>query len=325
MSGPWSERRAQAMRHVVTGGCGFIGSHLVDRLVDLGHEVIVLDDLSTGKKAYLNPAAALVQGSVTDAGLVASATEGADSIFHTAAWARVPRSIEDPVGTHDVNVNGTLNVLQAARENGVRRVIYSSSSSVYGSQPTHVMREGMTPAPKSPYALQKLIGEQYADMFARLFNMQVVSLRYFNVYGPRQADEGAYVLVIPRFIKLRDQGKPLTLYGDGSQTHGYTHVSDVVSANVSAMEAELPSGENTVLNVGPNEETSINEIAAMIGGEVEYVFPNPRAMYEERRKSADNSKAKTLIGWEPRIPISEGIRGIAGGPARAAPQGARQS
>ena len=300
----------RAMKHVVTGGCGFIGSHLVDRLLELGHEVVALDDLSTSDGAYLNPAAALIEGSVTDADLVASATEGADAVFHTAAWARIPRSIHDPIGTHDVNVNGTLNVLQAARNNGVRRVIYSSSSSVYGDQPTHVMREDMRPEPKSPYALQKLVGEQYASMFARLFDMQIVSLRYFNVYGPRQATEGAYVLVIPHFLKLRDEGSPLTVYGDGRQTRGYTHVSDVVRANVLAATADLPPSENTVLNIGPNEETSVNDIAEMIGGEIEHVFPNPRGEFEELRKSADNSKARAMIGWEPRIPLSEGIKTV---------------
>ena len=199
-------------------------------------------------------------------------------------------------------------MLQAARENGVPRVVYSSSSSVYGDQHTHVMREDMTPAPRSPYALQKLIGEQYASMFARLFDMRVVSLRYFNVYGPRQATQGAYVLVIPHFLRLRDAGKPLTVHGDGHQTRGYTHVSDVVRANLLAATADLPAGENTALNIGPSEETSVNEIAAMIGGPVEHIYPNPRGEFEERRKSADYSRAKALIGWQPQIPLHEAIQ-----------------
>ena len=298
------------MKHVVTGGCGFIGSHLVDRLLELGHEVVVVDDLSTNEGRRVNPAATLVEGSVTDLDLVMSATEGADCVFHTAAWARVPRSIDDPVGTHEVNVNGTLNVLQAARENGVGRVVYSSSSSVYGDQDTHVMREDMTPNPVSPYALHKLIGEQYGSMFARLFGMSVVSLRYFNVYGPGQTATGAYVLVIPHFLKLRDEGRPLTIYGDGRQTRSYTHVFDVVRANLLAASEELRAGENVVLNIGPNEETSVNEIAAMIGGEVEHIYPNPRGDFEELRKSSDCSKAKAMIGWEPQISLSEGLRDI---------------
>jgi nucleoside-diphosphate-sugar epimerase len=298
------------MKCVVTGGCGFIGSHLVDELVRLGHDVVVLDDLSTGHKEYLNKEAILIEGSVTDYELVSSITVGANWLFHTAAWARIPRSIDDPIGTHNVNVNGMLNVLQAARKNGVDRVVYSSSSSVYGDQSTHVMREDMVSLPKSPYALHKSIGEQYSSMFARLFDMRVVSLRYFNVYGPRQTTEGAYVLVIPHFLRLRDEGKPLTVYGDGNQTRGYTHVSDVVRANVLAATADLPSGDNFILNIGPSEETSVNDIAAIVGGETEYVSPNPRGEFEELRKSADNSKAAATIGWRPLIPLSEGIQSV---------------
>ena len=299
------------MRYLVTGGCGFIGSSLVDRLVELGHDVVALDDFSTSEGDRANPAATLVEASITDLDAVIEAARGADCIFHTAAWARIPRSIEDPVGTHQVNVTGTLNILQAARENGVPRVVYSSSSSVYGDQPTHVMREDMPLQPKSPYALQKLMGELYCSSFARLFGLRVASLRYFNVYGPRQATQGAYVLVIPHFMRLRDAGKPLTVYGDGEQTRGYTHVSDVVRANVLAATADLPSGENVALNIGPTEETSVNDIADIVGGEVVHVIPNPRGEFEELRKSADYSKAKALIGWEPLIPASVGIRQIA--------------
>lgn len=298
------------MKCVVTGGCGFIGSHLVDQLVALGHEVVVLDDLSTGPRTHLNPAATLLEGSVVDAELVNSAAEGADWLFHTAAWARVPRSVDDPVGTHNVNVNGTLNVLQAARVNGVGRVVNSSSSSIYGDQPTHLMHENMVPRPKSPYALQKLIGEQYAGMFAQLFGMQIVSLRYFNVYGPRQVTQGAYVLVIPHFLQLHDKSMPLTVYGDGHQSRGYTHISDVVQANLLAATADLPAGQHIVLNIGPREETSVNDIAALIGGEVTHIVPNPRGKFEELRKSADNAKAKSMIGWTPRISVAEGIKSL---------------
>lgn len=297
------------MKCLVTGGCGFIGSHLVDRLVELGHDVTALDDLSTGGRESLNPHAALIEGSVTDVGLVEDATAGVDWIFHMAAWARILRSIDDPISTHEVNVNGTLNVLQAARASGARRVINSSSSSVYGDQDTHLMREDMTPNPKSPYALQKLIGEQYAAMFALRFGLDVVSLRYFNVYGPRQvtAADGAYTLVIPRFLRMRDEGEALTVYGDGKQTRAYTHVSDVVEANILVASADLPAGEHAALNIGSAEETSVNEIAAIIGGKVEHVIPNPREKFEERRKAADNSRAKATIGWEPRVPLSDGM------------------
>ena len=296
------------MKCVVTGGCGFIGSHLVNRLVGLGYEVTVLDDMSTGERAGRNLKADLIIGSVADLTAVLTAVEEADVVFHTAAWARVERSVADPIGTHNVNVTGTLNVLRAAHLSGVSRVINSSSSSVYGDQATHLMREDMTPNPISPYALQKLMGEQYADLFADLFGMTVVSLRYFNVYGPGQPSEGAYSLVIPRFLRLREQGRPLTVYGDGNQTRSYTHVSDVVEANVLAATAELPAGRHTVLNVGTGRETSVNEIAAAIGGPVERIVPNPRGDFEEERKAADTSRAKSLIGWEPRVAFAKGIK-----------------
>ena len=298
------------MKCVVTGGCGFIGTHLVDRLARDGHQVVVLDDLSTGSLARLNSLAQPVCSSVTDADAVASASEGADVVFHTAAWARIERSVADPVGTHAVNVTGTLNVLRAAHLNSVRRVVNSSSSSVYGDQATHLMREDMTPNPKSPYALQKLMGEQYADLFARLFSLSVVSLRYFNVYGPGQPSEGPYSLVIPRFLRMRQQGNPLTVYGDGEQTRAYTHVSDVVAANILAAAADLPGGQHIVLNVGTSEETSVNQIAAAIGGPVQHVVPNPRQEFEEARKAADCSQAKSVIGWEPRIAFTEGIQSL---------------
>ena len=298
------------MRCVVTGGCGFIGSHLVNRLVDLGHEVAVLDDLSTGDRCRCNGKAELIIGSVTDLKAVTGATKSADVIFHTAAWARIQRSVADPIGTHEVNVTGTLNVLRAAHLNEVPRVVNSSSSSVYGDQQSHLMREDMTPNPKSPYALQKLMGEQYGELFVRLFGMSVVSLRYFNVYGPGQPSEGAYSLVIPRFLRMRKEGLPLTVYGDGEQTRSYTHVSDVVEANILAAVAELPTGKHVALNVGTGQETSVNEIAEAIGGPVERIVPNPRREFEEARKAADCSRAKSVIGWEPRVAFAEGIQAL---------------
>ena len=300
------------MKCVVTGGCGFIGSHLVDRLVSQGHEVAAIDNLATGDISHLNSDAKLVQGSITDLELMISATESVDWVFHTAALARIERSMDDPVGTHEVNVNGTLNVLQAARVNEVSCVINSSSSSVYGDQLSHVMNEDMQLNPKSPYAVQKLIGEQYCDMYARLFNLRVTSLRYFNVYGPRQPADGAYVLLIPKFLQMRQQNKPLTVYGDGNQTRGYTHVSDVAGANLLAAAASMPAGQHTVLNIGPRVEISVNEIAAIIGGPLEHIVPNPRGDFEEFRKSADNSRAKAVIGWEPKISLAEGMGDLLG-------------
>ena len=249
---------------------------------------------------------------MTDGDALAAATDGADVVFHTAAWARIERSVADPVGTHAVNVTGTLNVLRAAQINGMRRVVNSSSSSVYGDQPTHLMREDMTPNPKSPYALQKLMGEQYADLFAELFGITVVSLRYFNVYGPGQSADGAYSLVIPRFLRMREQGQPLTVYGDGNQTRSYTHVSDVVEANLLAATADLPAGRHTVLNIGTGQETSVNRIATAIGGPVQHIVPNPRQEFEEARKAADCSLARSLIGWEPLVSFADGMKELLG-------------
>ena len=296
------------MKCAVTGGCGFIGSHLVDELVEQGHEVVVVDDFSTGDRSRLNPKAALIEGSITDINLVVSATASTECVFHTAVMPRIMRSVDDPIGTHDANVNGTLNVLQAARINGVDRVINSSSSSIYGDQSSHVMVETMTPMPKSPYGLQKLMGEQYASLFVTIFNMKIVSLRYFNVYGHRQATEGAYMLVIPHFLKLREAGKPLTIYGDGNQTRAYTHISDVVRANMLAASADITSRDHLILNIGSAEETSVKDIAKLIDHEIEYVVPNPRGAFEELRKSADYSQALTRLGWKPRISLAEGLR-----------------
>lgn len=300
------------MKSVVTGGCGFIGSHVVDRLVERGDEVVVVDDLATGDTAQLNPAARLVRGSVLDAGLLSEAVDGADVLFHLAAIPRVERSAADPIGTHRVNVDGTLNVLEAVRVAGVARLVYASSSSVYGQQAMHLMNEDMTPNPLSPYALQKFVAEQYVSMFAPLYGITAVSLRYFNVYGPRQPMEGEYALVIGKFLSARRSGKPLTVYGDGEQTRAYTHVSDIGAATLLAADANVPSG-NTILNIGSDVETSVNEIAAMIGGEVEYVVPNPRGDLEELRKAADCSRAASVLGWQPTIGLGEGLEALLAG------------
>ena len=295
------------MRCVVTGGCGFIGSHVVDALVAHGDSVTVLDDLSSGTTDNLNGQARLVNGSILDTSALDSAVRGAECVFHLAAWARVPRSIEDPLGTHQVNVVGTLNVLEAVRRHEVPRLAYVSSSSVYGNQATHVMHEGMTPDPLSPYGLQKLIGEQYCTLYAHMFGTTIVSLRYFNVYGPRQASEGPYTLVVARFRQQRGAGMPITVYGDGLQTRSYTYIDDVVRATVSASVADLPASQNTILNIGSDEETSVLEIARLVGGQVKHVYPNPRGALEERRKVADYNRAKSFLGWQPTVRFRTGL------------------
>lgn len=295
------------MRCVVTGGCGFIGSHVVDALVARGDSVIVLDDLSSGTVDNLNGQARLITGSILDTSVVDNAVREVDCVIHLAAWAQVPRSIEDPLGMHQVNAVGTLNVLEAVRRFKVPRLVYVSSSSVYGNQETHLLHEDMTPEPLSPYGLQKLVGEQYCTLYARLFGVTIASLRYFNVYGPRETSEGPYTLVVARFRQQRNAGKPLTIYGDGLQTRSYTYVDDVVRATVSASVADLPISSNTILNIGSEEETSVLEIARLVGGEIKHIYPNPRGPFEERHKAADYSRAKAVLGWQPTVLFRTGL------------------
>ena len=223
----------------VVGGAGFIGSNLVDALVANGDDVVVIDDLSTGYRHNLNPQAPLRELDIsTDSEQLTSALHGREVVYLTAALARVPRSIEDPVGTHEVNVTGALRVLKAAVDAGVRRVVYSSSSSVYGDQPVLPLTEDMPANPLNPYACQKLMGEIYARNFARIYGLETVCLRYFNVYGPRQVTEGAYRLVIGIFMDQTPAGEPLTIHGDGLQTRDFTWVGDVVRANMLAATTE---------------------------------------------------------------------------------------
>ncbi len=298
-----------AMRLIVTGGAGFIGSNLVDALVEMGHEVLVVDDLSTGKEENLNPRARFVRADIADPQVpLADLFAGAECVFHTAALARVPRSIEDPIGTHRVNVTGTLHVLQAAVQAGVRRVVYSSSSSVYGDQEVLPLVEDMRPDPVNPYGMQKLMGELYCRTFHRVYGLSTVCLRYFNVYGPRQVMEGAYRLVIGIFLDQKRRGQPMTVFGDGEQTRDFTHVRDVVQANILAMSSDRV-GRGDAINVGTGRETSVNRIAELIGGPVVHLDPRP---FEERRKRADITRARDLLGWRPTVSVEDGIRELLG-------------
>ncbi|HLX04419.1 MAG TPA: NAD-dependent epimerase/dehydratase family protein, partial [Candidatus Binatus sp.] len=243
-----STKSASQRLVLVTGGAGFIGSHLVDALVGAGLRVRVIDNFATSTRQYLNRAAELVEGDIRDASSIGDAFEGVDTVFHVAALPRIPLSIARPVETHMTNVVGTLNVLIAARDHRVRRVVFSGSSSVYGEQAKMPLVETMTPNPLNPYALQKYVGEQYARMFHRLFAMQTITLRYFGVYGPRMPSEGSYVLAVAAFLKARREGRPLEIFGDGEQTRDFTHVSDVVAANILAMDCEIADGR--ALNIG---------------------------------------------------------------------------
>src|SRR6266567_780643 len=295
------------MKAAVVGGAGFIGSNLVDALVDRGDDVIVVDNMASGYRRNLNAAAPLHQVDIAvDSEGLTSALHGREVVFLTAARPRVPLSIEDPVGTHAVNVTGALRVLKAAVDAGVKRVVYSSSSSVYGDQPVLPLTEDMPPGPLNPYACQKLMGEIYARNFAHIYGLQTVCLRYFNVYGPRQVTEGAYRLVISIFMDQRERGEQMTIHGDGLQTRDFTWVGDVVRANVLAAESDRV-GKGEPINVGAGCEVSVKRIAELIGGPVVHVPPRG---FDERFKRASVERARDLLGWEPQVQIEEGIRRI---------------
>jgi UDP-glucose 4-epimerase len=292
------------VNYLVTGGAGFIGSHVARRLLDEGHEVLVLDDLSSGSLEKFPKGARLETVDICDADAIHPFFRGMDGVFHLAALPRVPLSVEDPIRTHRVNVDGFLNVLVAARDAKVRRVVFSSSSAIYGGGARLPQQEGMPADPLNPYALQKHIGEGYAKLFAQLYGLQTVSLRYFNVYGPGMADEGAYSTVVAHFLLRRRAGLPLRIDGDGAQTRDFVHVDDVAEANVRAMDSEAV-GMGEVINVGSGRRFSVNEIAAMVGGPVQR---GPARAGDARDTLADIRRAEDLLGWEPRVSLEDGIR-----------------
>ncbi len=287
---------------VVVGGAGFIGSNLADALLEKGFDVHIIDNLSGGKRENVNEKAKLHIVDIRNLDDIKDIINGAEYVFHLAALPRVQFSIENPIETHDVNINGTLNVLVASKDGGVKKVIYSASSSVYGDQDIMPLVEDMKANPLSPYGLQKYIGELYCKLFFDIYKLPTVSLRYFNVYGPRLDPEGAYALVIGKFLKQKADGKPVTITGDGKQTRDFTHVYDVVRANILASESNnVGSGE--VINIGAGKNFSIEKLAEMIGGPVEYV----ESRIEPKDTLADNKKAKELLGWEPNISFEDGI------------------
>ena len=290
------------MKALVTGGAGFIGSNLVDELIKQNYDVTIIDNLSTGNKNNLNPAARFIEADITNLEQIKPHFKGIDFVFHLAALPRVQESIENPIETHHTNVNGTLNVFLAAKEAEVRRVVYSASSSAYGNVETVPLTEDILPQPMSPYGLHKYIGEHYARLFALLYGIETVSLRYFNVYGPRMAFTGAYVLVLSVFLQQKKAGKKLTITGDGTQTRDFTYVGDVVRANILAATSDkVGSGE--VMNIGAGDNRSINEVAEMLGGEVEHIAPR----VEPHDTLADHSKATKLLGWEPQVKFADGL------------------
>lgn len=297
------------MKCLVTGGAGFIGSHLVDKLINQGAEVTVIDNLSTGKKENLNSQADFYELDICDPALcnlksgAKSLFQGIDYVFHLAAIPRVPVSVKDPVNTSRTNILGTINVFKAGIDNKVKRIIFASSSAVYGNQEKLPLKETMMPIPLSPYGLQKLVGEQFAKLFVQLYKVPIISLRYFNCYGPRIDFDSDYSLVLGKFLKLRTQGKPLTIYDDGEQTRGFCYIDDVVEANIKAVESnKLKGGE--VINVGSKKSYSINYLSKLIGGKVKYLPPR---IGDLRHTQADITLAKQLLNWEPKVDFRQGV------------------
>jgi nucleoside-diphosphate-sugar epimerase len=287
---------------IVVGGAGFIGSNLTDALVGKGYDVHVIDNLAGGKKENVNAKATLHVQDIRKLEDIKPIFKDAYFVFHLAALPRVQFSIEHPVETNEVNVTGMLNVLVAAKDAGVKRLVYSASSSAYGDQAKMPLTEDMPAHPKSPYGLQKYIGELNARLWYEVYGLPTVSLRYFNVYGPRQNPEGAYALVVGKFLLQKAQGKPMTITGDGTQTRDFTHVSDVVRANILAAESSNV-GRGEVLNIGAGRNFSINDVAKLIGGPVDYL----PARLEPKNTRADNSKARELLGWVPEMTLEKGI------------------
>ena len=292
-------------KFLITGGAGFIGTNLTHYLVEKGHEVIVVDDLSAGDASKLPSSAQFCAIDIRDTQALLRVCVGVDVIVHLAALPRVQFSIDEPTLSHDVNVTGTLSVLEAARHAKVKRIVYAASSSAYGDQETLPLSVTLPAKPKSPYALHKYIGEEYMRLWSELFSIETVSLRFFNVYGPYLNPDGPYALVIGRFLKLAAEGKPLTITGDGEQTRDFTHVVDVIAAIYKAAHADTV-GKGEVLNVGAGEQTTINELARMIGGTIEHV----EARVEPKHTLADIAQTSQLLNWEPTIVLAEGITAL---------------
>lgn len=292
---------------VVTGGAGFIGSHLVDAFAREGRRVVVVDNLSTGKRENVHPKAELVVADVRDVRALAEAFHGADTVYHLAAMPRVQLSIEQPILTGEVNINGTMNALAAAQSAKVRRFVFASSSSVYGNPAELPAHEGLTPNPLSPYAAHKNIGEIMCRIWSDVYGLQTVCLRFFNVYGPRFDPNGPYALVIGKFIAQRLRGEPMTICGDGEQSRDFTHVSDVVRACTEAMRIPETEARGGAINIGGGNPTTVNRIAGLIGGPVVFL---PARTGEPRHTHAHIGKAARVLQWEPRCRIEEGIAGL---------------
>ena len=298
---------------LVTGGAGFIGSNLTEALLQRGHFVRILDDFSTGKrenlifdKAYPSPE--VIKGDIREFSTCQKAVKGIEYVFHQAALPSVQRSIEDPETSNAINVGGTLNILLAAREEKVKRVIYASSSSVYGDTPTLPKHEEMPPDPLSPYALQKYIGEQYCRLFYQLYGLDTISLRYFNIFGPKQDPNSLYSAVIPKFIDALLQGRPPIIFGDGEQSRDFTYIENVVQANLLAMSAEHLHGE--AINIACGKRISLNQLLnvlkEILGSKLSPIYQEPR-QGDVKHSLADICKGKEILNYEPAVGIEIGL------------------
>jgi nucleoside-diphosphate-sugar epimerase len=299
------------MRYLVTGGAGFIGSNTVDELVRRGHGVVVLDDLSSGKEdnlAEVRSKITFMKGSITDIEAVQKAMVQADYVIHLAARTSVPRSVKDPVDTNRINVDGTLNVLVAARDNKVKRVVFAASSSAYGDTPTLPKSEDMQPVPISPYGVSKYVGELYAQTFGRCYGLENVCLRYFNIFGPRQDPDSPYSGVLSRFSTAFLDSAPPVVFGDGEQTRDFTYVENAVQANILACEA--PSASGRTFNVGTGHAVSLNQVLEMLqkasGKKLETKY-EPAREGDIRDSLADIRLAKEFLGYEPTVLFEEGL------------------
>lgn len=299
------------MKALVTGGAGFIGSRLVNKLLELGHEVYVMDDLLNGSLDNIPdlPEENFYHRSIISACESIFSAKNFDTVFHLAALPRVQFSIAYPIDSNTANIHGTLNILDTARRHGVKRFVYSSSSSAYGDQPTLPLQEDMKPNPLSPYALQKLTGEQYAVMYNHIHGIETICLRYFNVYGPTQKVDSAYAAAIPKFTQKILKGEPVTIFGDGEQTRDFTYVEDVVGANIKAATVQRDNyGE--VVNVGCGQQTSVNQIIdgieAALGLRANRKYLPP--VVESKHTKADTSKLESYLEYVPKVSFEDGLK-----------------
>ncbi len=300
------------MKYLITGGAGFIGSNLVEELLKRGHEVRVLDNFSTGSRdnlAQFKDRIELFEGDLRSYHIVRQAVDGVDFILHQGALPSVPRSIQDPITSNDVNVTGTLNILDAAVTAGVKRVVFASSSSIYGDNPTLPKQEDMKPNPLSPYAVSKMAGEKYCQVFARIYGLHTVALRYFNVFGPRQNPDSQYSAVIPKFIKAILTDQQPVIYGDGEQSRDFTYIANVVEANILATEADAPAGE--VYNCAVHQRITLNELVdtinRIVGKNIKPIYADPRPG-DIKHSFADITKIQQQLGYSPRVMFEEGLR-----------------